>query len=132
MSEKDKRRQFVSCGAPIELYAHKCSYCGMVYDDGYWTGAVQYVPLHMGRRKLVSKAEVPDMVLDHAKDRQNTERLASFVKSQIVDDLAKGLAEVATFKIWEDPMRMVTIVRGEVWVEEPDSRAAHDFVLGRF
>ena len=42
-----------------------------------------------------------------------------YAHRDIVNKLAEGLAEVATYRMFYDPQRMVTVVEGEVWVEEP-------------
>ena len=114
------KRQCVSCGAPIPVGACKCEYCGMTYDPGYWAGTIQYVPIHAGRRRLRARAEVDDFVMGHLDETA----LASHVRRDLVGKLAEGLSEMMSVRMHRDPMRMVTIVEGEVWVEEPDRRTA--------
>lgn len=110
------KRQCVSCGAPIEPYSHKCSYCGMVYDDGYWTGVIQYVPLHMNRHHLVAQVEIPDDIL-HSKI--DSTYLADYTKKGLTEQLAASLSEMMTIKTSRDLFKNTIIVRGKVWVEEP-------------
>ena len=119
------KRECVSCGAPIQIGATKCQYCGMVYEPDYWAGTVKYVPIHKGRRRLVARAEIPGELTREM--QSNPEGMARFVRGEIIDQLAAGLAEVASIKIsqgFPDLMRDVVIVQGEVWVEEPDRRTA--------
>ena len=116
------KRECVGCGAPIPLGALKCEYCGMTYDPGYWAGTIQYVPIHTGRRRLKAAAVVDDIVMDHL----NKEDLARHVKYDLASKLAEGLTEMMAIRMNYDPRRLVTIVEGEVWVEEPDHRTAFD------
>lgn len=119
------KRECVSCGAPIKIGATKCEYCGMVYEPDYWDGTIKYVPLHKGRRRLKARAEVPRELIPAISD--DPEGIARYVRGTLVDQLAAGLAEVATVRISRDfssMMRDVVIVEGKVWVEEPDYRTA--------
>lgn len=116
-----KERKCVSCGAPIELGATKCEYCGMVYEPDYWAGTIRYVPIHMNRRRLKAAARVDDWF---PMNSESSDVVARCVHRDIVNKLAEGLAEFATYRMYHDPMSMATIVEGEVWVEEPDKRVA--------
>ena len=109
-------RKCVSCGAPIQLGALKCEYCGMVYDTDYWAGTVKYVPLRMGKKRLAARAQIDDMLL------KNNEAAANIVKRELVERIAEGLAEYMIIRMHYDPREMVTIVDGEVWVEDPNDR----------
>ena len=66
------------------------------------------------------------MVDDYFMDCADKEAAARFVRSDLVGKLAEGLAEVMNVRMFHDPMRMVTIVDGEIWVEAPDHRVAFD------
>lgn len=116
------KRECVCCGAPIPLGVRKCEYCGMTYDPGYWDGTIQYVPIRTGRRRLHAAAAVDDIVMDHL-DKTD---LARYVKHDLAGKLAEGLTEMMAIRMNYDPCRQVTIVEGEVWVEEPDRRTSFD------
>ena len=111
---KDKR-QCVSCGAPIQHGATRCEYCGMEYEPDYWVGALRYVPIRVKSRKLVAQAEVPNELLKVA-----LEDMTEKVKFDITHKIAEGLSEMITLRMSNDLMKDVTVVRGEVWVEEPN------------
>ena len=115
-----EKRQCVSCGAPLPIGATKCEYCGMIYEPDYWAGTVKYVPVHMGRRRLRAKVRVDDYLMDAA----DKEAVARYVRGDLVNQLAAGVAEMMNLRMHHDPCAMVTIVEGEVWVEEPDRRTA--------
>lgn len=111
------KRQCVSCGAPIEIGAHKCSYCGMTYDPAYWEGYIQYIPIRTERMKLRAKVELPaDMTL-----RYGEEAMARMAKRDITKQIAEGLSEVLKYRMSNDPFRDTVIVSGEVWVEKPSA-----------
>lgn len=113
------KRECVSCGAPIKIGATKCEYCGMVYEPDYWAGTIKYVPLHKGRRRLTARAEIPRELIPAISDAPD--EIARCVRGTLLDQLAAGLAEVATVTISRDRssmMRDFVIVEGEVWVEE--------------
>ncbi len=120
-----QKRECVSCGAPIELGSLKCSYCGMTYEPDYWAGTVRYIPIRKQSRCLRAKVTIDDFILDHA----DKEALARQTRHDLVGKLAEGLAELAAIRSHYDPMRMVTIVEGEVWVEEPDRHTAFGGLL---
>jgi len=115
------KRQCVSCGAPIKAGATRCEYCGMEYEPDYWAGTLKYVPIHVGRRKLVTKTRVPDELLAIDQDM-----VAKSVRNDITKQLAEGLSEMVALRMEHDWMHNVTVVRGEVWVEEPDKRTAFE------
>ena len=117
-----EKRQCVCCGAPIQLYSNKCEYCGMVYEDDYWKGTVRYVPVHMGRKRLAARVALDDELTDRR--GIPTEAVASYVKKDLVKQIAEGLSEMMTIRMEHDIFHRVTIVEGEVWVEQPDRRAA--------
>lgn len=113
------KRQCVSCGAPIKVGAIRCEYCGMEYEPDYWAGTLKYVPIHTRSRKLVAQTEVPNELLKIA-----TEEMAKRARLDITHQIAEGLSELITLRMNNDWTKDVTIVRGEVWVEEPDHRVA--------
>lgn len=113
------KRQCVSCGAPIPHGALRCEYCGMEYEPDYWAGTLRYVPIRMRSRHLCAEAAVDNSLLHVA----GSEAVANHVKSDLVHKLAEGLSEMMTIRMRHDPRLDITIVRGELWVEEPDSRA---------
>lgn len=117
------KRECVSCGAPITHGALKCEYCGMIYDPDYWAGTLRYVPLHMGRKCLRARTMVDNFLMNKDVDRKY---VADRVRYDLTHKLAEGLSEMMTIRMNYDPKLMVTIVDGEVWVEEPDRRAAID------
>lgn len=112
-------RKCVSCGAPIPYGARRCKYCGMEYEPDYWAGTLKYVPIHAKSRKLVAQTEVPNDLLKIA-----PEGMAERVRNDITHQIAEGLSEMIALQMNHDWKHDVTIVRGEVWVEEPDKRTA--------
>ena len=110
---KDKR-QCVSCGAPIPHGAMRCEYCGMEYEPDYWAGTLRYVPIHVKSRKLVAQTEVPNYLL-----AMNKDAIADQVHRDITHQITEGLTEMITLRVSTDWINEVTIVRGELWVEEP-------------
>lgn len=113
------KRQCVSCGAPINVGATKCDYCGMTYDPDYWAGTLIYVPIHTGRKRLAARAMVHDEIL-----RGQEPLVADRMRHALAQKLADGLTEMMTIRINNDPISQVTIVEGEIWVEEADRRIA--------
>lgn len=116
----ESRRQCVSCGAPVDVGVTKCAYCGMVYEPEYWEGTVRYIPLHTGRKRLRARVMVEDRIMDGT---VRNDGIADYVRSGLVHNLAEGLSEMMTIRMNYDPCRMVTIVEGEVWVEDPGHHA---------
>ena len=114
-----QERKCVNCGAPIPYGARRCEYCGMEYEPDYWTGTVKYVPIHVGRRRLAAEVRVPNELLAF-----DSEMAAKMVRNDITNQIAAGLSEMVTLRMNHDWIHDVTVVRGEVWVEEPDSRTA--------
>ena len=114
-------RKCVSCGAPIPYGARRCEYCGMEYEPDYWAGMIRYVPLHMGRRKIVAETEIPNEFLKDA-----PEGIAKKARFDITHQIAEGLSEMVTLRMNNDWIRDVTIVKGEIWVEEPDKRTVFE------
>lgn len=115
------KRQCVSCGAPIKVGATRCEYCGMEYEPDYWAGTLRYVPIHMGRRKIVAQTAVPNDLLEIVPDG-----MAEKARFDITHKIAEGLSEMITLRMSHDWAKDMTIVRGEVWVEEPDKRTAFE------
>ncbi len=114
-----EKRQCVSCGAPIKVGATRCEYCGMEYEPDYWAGTLRYVPIHAQSRKLVAQTEVPNELL-----RIAPEGMAKRARLDITHQIAEGLSEMIALRMSQDWTKDVTIVRGELWVEEPDRRTA--------
>lgn len=112
-------RKCVSCGAPIPYGARRCEYCGMEYEPDYWAGTLRYVPIHAKSRKLVAQTEIPNEMLAIA-----PEVMAKRARCDITHEIAEGLSEMIVLRMSHDWTKDVTIVRGEVWVEEPDNRTA--------
>ena len=110
-------RKCVSCGAPIEVGAHKCAYCGMTYEPEYWAGYVKYIPIRTERMKMAASVEVPS---DTA-FRFGEMYTAQMAKREITEKIAEGLSEVMKYKTYADPIRDVLIVNGEIWVEKPSA-----------
>lgn len=115
------KRQCVSCGAPIKAGATRCEYCGMEYEPDYWAGTLKYVPIRVGRRKLIAEVQVPNELLEI-----NPDMVAKRVRNDITNQIAEGLSEMVALRMNHDWVHNVTVVRGEVWVEEPDSRTAFE------
>lgn len=109
-----KKRQCVSCGAPIPLGAMKCEYCGMTYEPEYWEGLIRYVPIHRNCKQLCAEARVRREVVyimgsDHA---------GEMVRHELAHKIADALVEVMDVKVCEDYRHDETVVRGSVWVEQ--------------
>ena len=66
------------------------------------------------------KASVEEIV----KAGADKDAVARYVRGDLVNQLAAGVAEMMSLRMHYDPCAMVTIVEGEVWVEEPDRRTA--------
>ena len=114
-----QERKCVSCGAPIPYGAMRCEYCGMQYEPDYWAGTLRYVPIRTGRKRLAAEVNVPNRLLE-----LNPDGMAQQVRHDIVHQIADGLSEMVALRMSHDWIHDVTVVRGEVWVEEPDTRTA--------
>lgn len=109
-----KKRECVSCGAPIEVGATKCQYCGMVYEPEYWAGIVQYVPYHVNMKRIEARAIVPDEYLIHG----DADALSNMAKRDVVRKLADALSEIATYRISKDPVTCSTIIQASVLIAQ--------------
>ena len=105
-----KKRECVSCGAPIEIGATKCQYCGMVYEPEYWAGTVRYVPYHVNMRKIEAKYRMSEEDVVYS----NKETLASMAKRAITNKLADALTEIVSYRMERDPVTQSIIVSGSV------------------
>ena len=105
-----KKRECVSCGAPIEYGATKCSYCGMTYEPEYWDGLIRYIPYHVNMRKIEAKYRVSEIDIAYS----SKETLASMAKRAITDQLADALKEIVSYRMERDPATQSIIVRGSV------------------
>lgn len=105
-----EKRECVSCGAPIEVGATRCSYCGMTYEPKYWDGLIRYIPYHANMRRIETRTIVPDEYLIYG----DAEALSNMAKRDIVQKLAEVLSEIATYRISKDPVICSTIINASV------------------
>lgn len=102
-----------NCGAPIKRYG-KCDYCGTVINY-----PMQILTIRPGAKKLVCKQSVRVPRLENEADAA-----AKYVMNSIQHKMAEALADSIKFVMQKeyDPWRCeeVIIVRGELWVTEPD------------
>lgn len=105
-----KKRECVSCGAPIEIGATKCQYCGMVYEPEYWAGIVRYVPYHVNMKRIEAKYRMSEVDVVYS----NKETLANMAKRAIANKLADALKEIVSYRMERDPVTQSIIVSGSV------------------
>ncbi|MBQ1789270.1 MAG: zinc ribbon domain-containing protein [Oscillospiraceae bacterium] len=105
-----KKRECVSCGAPIEVGATKCQYCGMVYEPEYWAGIVRYVPYHVNMRRVEAKYRMSEVDIAYS----NKETLTNMAKRAITGKLAEALRGIVTYNLERDPASESIIVRGSL------------------
>jgi hypothetical protein len=75
----------------------------------------------MGRRRIVAQTEIPNDFL-----KTTPEGVAKKARFDITRQIAEGISEVIALRMSNDWVRDVTIVKGEIWVEEPDKRTAFE------
>lgn len=102
-----------NCGAPLRAFG-KCDYCGTTIDQ-----PLQFVTIRPGLRKLVCQAQMPLFI---GEDRP--EVVADFTKRNIRSQMADALTDSIKFVVRRDydPRRFeeIVMVRGELWVADPD------------
>lgn len=104
-----------NCGAPLRNYG-RCDYCGTVINQ-----PTQFITVRPGLRKLVCQAKVP---LQFGKE--HAEAAADYIKHDIKEKMAEALTDSIKFISQQrtDPLHWeeVIVVRGELWVGDPDIR----------
>lgn len=105
-----KKRECVSCGAPIEVGATKCSYCGMTYEPEYWDGLIRYIPYHANMRRIEARTIVPDEYLIYG----DADAVSNMAKRDVAQKLAAALSEIATYRISKDLATCSTIIEASV------------------
>ena len=104
-----------NCGAPLRGYG-RCDYCGTPINQ-----PTQFITVRPGLRKLVCQTQVP---LQFGKE--HAEAAADYIKDDIKQKMAAALTDSIKFISQQriDPRRCeeVIIVRGELWVSDPDIR----------
>lgn len=104
-----------NCGAPLRAYG-KCDYCGTAIHQ-----PLQFLTVSPGTRKLVCKVRMPIEM-----GERDPEAVAEYAKRDIQRQMADALTDSIKFVAQRsfDPCRFeeVIIVRGELWVSDPDAR----------
>ena len=104
-----------NCGAPLRGYG-RCDYCGTSINQ-----PTQFITVRPGLRKLVCQTQVPLQLC-----KEHAEAATDYIKNDIKGKMAEALTDSIKFisqrqidpRHWEE----VIIVRGELWVSDPDIR----------
>lgn len=109
-----------SCGGPLKEIGfgkYICEYCGSLYEDDF--GSIRIIEVGQERpQRIMAQVSVPFQ----ARKYMNPDSISDFTISELKQKLADGLTAYMKISISEDPINMVTIVRGEVRVIPPDHR----------
>ena len=116
-----KQLECKSCGAPIKPIGfgrYICEYCGSMYeDDGY--GSVKFIEI---RQQPIEQICAECTVENHLIQSLGEEKSTKLTLRELSNQLAQGLVSYMKIHARQDPLRQVTIVRGEVRVVPPDHR----------